>query len=84
MSELVRKMHTLRREVFDLEQSVLHWKSMYAAEVNHAEELAQMMAKIHLPCGKAICSMCNLLDDHEQRRVADLGIAQTPESGPAG
>lgn len=80
MSELVRKVHSLKRDVFDLEQTVLEWKSNYAAEVNHAEELAHMLGHLHLPCSKAICSICNLLDIHDKRRRADMS---QPNPGPS-
>ena len=81
MSELVRKIHALKREVFDLEQEIISWKSKYASEVNHSEELNNGLISTHLPCSKAICAFCDIIDEHEQRRQDDLGLSiSNPES----
>jgi hypothetical protein len=72
MSELVRKVHALKKDVFDLEELLRQWKQRYAAEVNHAEDLSRALSGVHLPCEKSICSVCDVLDSHEQRRLLDL------------
>lgn len=75
MSELVRKVHSLKKEVFDLQEVLRSWKGRYASEVNHAEDLARSLQKVHHPCDRPICDICDLLDVHEQRRQGDMGAA---------
>lgn len=72
MSELVRKIHALKKDVFDLEELLRQWKQRYASEVNHAEDLWGALKDLHTNCERSICSICDLLDSHEQRRILDL------------
>lgn len=72
MSELVRKMHDLQKQVFLQEEIVSAWRTLYASEVNHSEEFARLMKHMHLPCSRPMCSFCHVLNEHEQRRQDDL------------
>lgn len=72
MSELVRKVHTLTRDLLDRDQLIADWRTLYASEVNHSEEMAKLLSLMHLPCSRPLCSFCIVLKEHEERRQADL------------
>lgn len=78
MSELVRKVHNLTRELLDRDQLIADWRTLYASEVNHSEEMAKLLSLLHLPCSKPLCSFCHVLKEHEHRRQMDL--ARDPNS----
>lgn len=76
MSELVKQISDLRQRVFNLENELLQEKRKYADEVDHSDNLSYLMGIIHdgKNCSSNICSFCNAVRLHEQRRAIDMGI----------
>lgn len=76
MSELVKQISDLRQRVFNLENELLQEKRKYADEVDHSDNLSYLVGIMHdgKNCSSNICSFCDAVRLHEQRRAIDMGI----------
>jgi hypothetical protein len=76
MSELVKQISDLRQRVFDLEDELIQEKRKYADEIDHSDNLSYLVGVLHdgTNCSSNICSFCDAVRLHEQRRATDMGI----------
>jgi uncharacterized protein YoxC len=72
MSEVINKIHDLQKRVFELEEQLRHARTKYAEEVDHSDELANLVRELSkVANGAFFISSKSLLDQHEQRRIQD-------------
>ena len=72
MSELINKIHSLRKTIVALRESVASERARYVDEVDHSEQLAFCLASIMSGATGDVHVTAELaLKEHHARRVAD-------------
>lgn len=72
MSELVNKIHSLKKTVISLREDVASERARYVDEVDHSEQLAFCLASIMSGATGDVNITAELtLKEHHARRVAD-------------
>lgn len=72
MSEVINRIHELQKRIFDLEEELRHTRSKYADEVDHSDELADLVRQLsEISNGAFFISSRDILEKHERRREQD-------------
>jgi sugar-specific transcriptional regulator TrmB len=72
VSEVINRIHELQKQVFELEEELRKTRTKYADEVDHSDELANLIREMSKATnGAYFISSKSLLEQHEKRRIQD-------------
>lgn len=72
MSEVINRIHELQKKIFDLEEELRKTRTKYAEEVDHSDELANLVRDMSgATNGAFFISSKSILEQHEKRRLQD-------------
>jgi predicted nucleic acid-binding Zn-ribbon protein len=72
MSEVINRIHDLQKQVFQLEEELRKIRSKYGDEVDHSDDLANLVRDMAKSLnGAYFLSSKSILEEHERRRIQD-------------